>query len=122
MLKFLQHAEIRAYFHPTELFRGEIGQKSWEVARQMVKPVREAIAQGHIDVPPLLAVYNCYNAAKSPNADPQQISDPMIVFEYINFAMNSNNKTVEALDEEESKFMPVASYSPAIVKADRDAT
>merc|ERR1719262_519856 len=74
LLQFIRHREIRAYFHPTELFKGEVGKKSWEVAREDVKGVRDAIARGNVDVPPLLAVYNCYNAAKSPTADPQQIS------------------------------------------------
>merc|ERR1711964_768092 len=43
MLQFIRQKEVRAYFHPTELFKGEVGQKSWEVAREAVKPVRESI-------------------------------------------------------------------------------
>merc|ERR1719203_1681960 len=88
MLQFLSQREVRAFFHPTELFKGNIGKMSWEVARIAVAPVKESIQRGNLDVPPLLAVYNCYNAAKSPNCDPQQISDPMIVFEYLNFVNN----------------------------------
>jgi len=125
MLKIIAHKEISAYFHPTELFKGDIGMKSWDVARTAVHPVKEAIAKGSIDVPPLLGVYNCYNAAKSPNADPQQISDPMIIFEYINFATNMQNASTSIEDDDSDSaalMMPVASYSPALVRADKDAT
>jgi hypothetical protein len=125
MLQFIRQREIRAYFHPTELFKGDVGKKSWEVAREDVRGVRDAINRGDVDVPPLLAVYNCYNAAKSPNCDPQQISDPMIVFEYLNFV---NNLVAAEMDddgegkEEAGCMMPVASYGPAVVQVDELAT
>lgn len=127
MLEFIRHEEKRAYFHPTELFKGEVGQKSWEVARSAVSVVKDTINNGCFDVPPLLAVYNSYNYAKSPNGDAQQVSDPMIVFELLTFMRNlirsnrkDNNKSVE--EDEESSRMPVAAYSPAIVKEDKSAT
>merc|ERR1719331_2700580 len=72
MLEFIRHEEKRAYFHPTELFKGEVGQKSWEVARSAVSVVKDTINNGCFDVPPLLAVYNSYNYAKSPNGDAQR--------------------------------------------------
>jgi len=126
MLQFIAHKEVRAYFHPTELFKGETGQKSWEVAKALVGPVKEKIAAGEVDVPPLLAVYNCYNLAKSPNADPQQISDPMIVFEFLNFQANVQKHSVEQSDTFSSDhatfMMPVAQYSPAQVRVDKKAT
>ena len=31
MLDFIRRKEIRAYFHPTELFKGEVGLKTWSV-------------------------------------------------------------------------------------------
>lgn len=126
MLQFIRHREIRAYFHPTELFKGDIGKKSWEVAREDVKGVKDAIAGGNVDVPPLLAIYNCYNAAKSPNCDPQQISDPMIVFEYLNFVNNlvqaESDFEGDEKAEEAGCMMPVASYGPAVVQEDVNAT
>jgi hypothetical protein len=127
MLQFIRHREIRAYFHPTELFKGEIGKKSWEVARDDVKGVKDAIQRGNVEVPPLLAVYNCYNAAKSPTCDPQQISDPMIVFEYLNFVNNLVKASAAAetdndVVEEAGCMMPVASYGPAVVQEDVAAT
>ena len=30
------------YFHPTELFKGDVGKKSWAVAAEDVIPVKEA--------------------------------------------------------------------------------
>ena len=38
--------ELRAHFHPTELFKGELGRVSWEAARDLVKPVYEAMSSG----------------------------------------------------------------------------
>jgi len=126
MLKFIQHKEVTAYFHPTELFKSEAGQKTWEVARTAVEPVKEQLSQGDKDVPPLLAVYQCYNAAKSPDATPQQLSDPMIVFEFLNFAANFQKTTsvIETSDDKDEYLcmMPVASYSPATIQADMEAT
>jgi len=125
LLKIITTKEMNAYFHPTELFKGEIGQRSWEVAKAAVAPVKKAIDKGMVDVPPLLALYNCYNAAKSPTCEPQQISDTMIIFEYINFATNMETHST-TLDEDEGDNpepkMPVASYSPALVSVDRDVT
>jgi len=126
MLQFIAHKEVRAYFHPTELFKGDSGQKSWEVAKGLVAPVKEKVAAGNVDVPPLLGCYNCYNVAKSPNADPQQISDPMIVFEFLNFQSNMLKHSVEQPDtfhtDQASFMMPVAQYSPAQVRVDKKAT
>eukprot|EP00439_Symbiodinium_sp_Y106_P009432 s1626_g1.t1 len=80
--------ELRAHFHPTELFKGELGQVSWADARDLVKPVFDLMANGGsvASVTPMLGLYNCYNCAKSPKGDPQQISDPLTVFEYLNFS------------------------------------
>jgi len=124
MLKMIQTKEMNAYFHPTELFKGEIGARSWEVAKAAVLPVKQAIDKGMVDVPPLLALYNCYNAAKSPTCEPQQISDTMIIFEYINFATNmeTHSTTLDEDEDDPQPMMPVASYSPALVSVDRDVT
>jgi len=126
MLQFIAHKEVRAYFHPTELFKGEIGAKSWEVAKVLVASAKEKINAGDMNVPPLLGIYNCYNQAKSPTAEPQQISDPMIVFEFLNFQANVLKHSVEKPDtfhsEQAAFMMPVAQYSPAKVRVDKKAT
>lgn len=129
MLEFIRSQEVRAYFHPTELFKGEVGQKSWEIAKIAVDVAKETINNGDLDVPPLLAVYNSYNFAKSPNGDAQQVSDPMIVFELLTFMQNMRirDKADRAANNDDdqsgdSSRMPVAAYSPAIVQEDKSAT
>merc|ERR1712048_1287937 len=48
MLQFVRFKEIRAYFHPTELFKGSIGEKSWQVAREAVTEAKESIDAGNV--------------------------------------------------------------------------
>jgi len=126
MLQFIAQNEVRAYFHPTELFKGESGAKSWEVAKVLVASAKKKIDAGDINVPPLLATYNCYNQATSPTADPQQISDPMIIFEFLNFQANVLKRSVEKQDsfhvDQAAFMMPVVQYSPAQVRVDKTAT
>eukprot|EP00913_Durusdinium_trenchii_P028708 g26924.t1 len=96
MLRQIHRKELRAHFHPTELFKGELGQVSWAPARDLVKPVYEAMTSGGdlSEVSPMLGVYNCYNCAKSPKGDPQQISDPLTVFEFLNFSKRYEKQDV----------------------------
>ncbi|CAK9091908.1 unnamed protein product [Durusdinium trenchii] len=123
MLRQIHRKELRAHFHPTELFKGELGQVSWAPARDLVKPVYEAMTSGGdlSEVSPMLGVYNCYNCAKSPKGDPQQISDPLTVFEFLNFSKRYEKQDVEnSFNPEE--YMPVASYSPSLIMADHATT
>merc|ERR1712176_832718 len=114
MLEAVRFKEIRAYFHPTELFKGSIGEKSWQAAKEAVTEVKESIDAVNVNVPPLLAVYNSFNAARSPDSEPQQISDPMIMFEFLNFKnyMQTSSLSVTPVDQENEMAapMPVAAY------------
>eukprot|EP00440_Ansanella_granifera_P025321 gb/GFBE01027498.1/.p1 GENE.gb/GFBE01027498.1/~~gb/GFBE01027498.1/.p1 ORF type:complete len:573 (+),score=114.33 gb/GFBE01027498.1/:1-1719(+) len=123
MLKAIHKKELRAHFHPTELFKGDLGQHSWATAREIVKPVHELMAeQGDTSkVPPMLGLYNCYNCAKSPKGDPQQISDPLTVFEFLNFIARFEQDVTDTSFDPDS-FMPVASYSPSLIQADNPTT
>jgi len=120
MLKYINHMELRAHFHPTELFKGDLGHRSWEGAKELVKDVYEC-PEENLDPAPLLGLYNCYNCAKSPKGDPQQISDPLTIFEYLNFSARHERGTNDA-SFDPSTFMPVASYSPALIMDDQTAT
>lgn len=124
MLKQIHSKELRAHFHPTELFKGELGKVSWEAARDLVVPVYEAMNSGGeflSQVSPMLGVYNCYNCAKSPKGEPQQISDPLTVFEFLNFSKRYSQSDVESSFNPED-YMPVASYSPSLIMADHATT
>jgi len=124
MLKQIHTKELRAHFHPTELFKGELGQVSWAAARDLVKPVCEAMSSGgdfRSEVSPMLGVYNCYNCAKSPTGEPQQISDPLTVFEFLNFSKRYSQQDIESSFNPED-YMPVASYSPSLIMADHATT
>ncbi|CAJ1381644.1 unnamed protein product [Effrenium voratum] len=123
MLKQIHTKELRAHFHPTELFKGELGQVSWADARDLVKPVHETMSTGGdlSTVSPMLGVYNCYNCAKSPKGEPQQISDPLTVFEFLNFSHRFSQQDVESSFNPE-EFLPVASYSPSLIMADHATT
>jgi len=124
MLKQIHTKELRAHFHPTELFKGELGQVSWADARDLVKPVFDLMANGGsvASVTPMLGLYNCYNCAKSPKGDPQQISDPLTVFEYLNFSQRFAKQDVSYASFNPEDYMPVASYSPSLIMADHDTT
>ncbi|CAE7949107.1 unnamed protein product, partial [Symbiodinium sp. KB8] len=92
--------ELRAHFHPTELFKGELGQVSWADARDLVKPVFDLMANGG------------YNCAKSPKGDPQQISDPLTVFEYLNFSQRFAKQDASCLNVIVRKWVSYASFNP----------
>eukprot|EP00931_Biecheleriopsis_adriatica_P056391 TRINITY_DN33416_c0_g1_i3.p1 TRINITY_DN33416_c0_g1~~TRINITY_DN33416_c0_g1_i3.p1 ORF type:complete len:312 (+),score=84.47 TRINITY_DN33416_c0_g1_i3:398-1333(+) len=124
MLKAIHKMELRAHFHPTELFKGDLGQVSWELARDAVAPVRELMAAGGdtSETPVMLGLYNCYNCAKSPKGDPQQISDPLTVFEFLNYVARLDQDVTDAASFDPGSYMPVASYSPSLIQADNAST